>query len=106
MVAGPWTSLGPREAHRGPGGPRHAHLKGFDLHADVWVPANNRARLEQLCRYMLRPPLAEDRLRLLADGRVRLELKRIWRDGTMHVRFKPIECLEKLAALTEGPSIH
>jgi hypothetical protein len=37
---------------------------------------NDRARLEQLCRYVLRPPLAEDRLRRLADGRVRLGLKR------------------------------
>jgi hypothetical protein len=39
-------------------GPRRAHLEGFDLHADVWVPANSRARLEQLGRYVLRPPLS------------------------------------------------
>jgi len=37
--------------------PRHAHPEGFDLHANVWVGANNRARLEQVCRYVLRPPL-------------------------------------------------
>src|SRR2546425_2990356 len=30
--------------------PRHAHLAGFDLHANVAVPATDRARLEQLCR--------------------------------------------------------
>ncbi len=35
-------------------GPRHAHLAGFDLHANVAVPARDRARLEQLCRYLLR----------------------------------------------------
>jgi hypothetical protein len=35
--------------------PRHAHLAGFDLHANVAVPATDRARLEQLCRYLLRP---------------------------------------------------
>jgi hypothetical protein len=62
-------------------GPRHAHLDGFDLHANVWVRPNDRARLEQLCRYVLRPPLAENRLRRLADGRVRLELKHPWSDG-------------------------
>src|SRR5213078_4574946 len=38
-------------------GPRQAQLDGFDLHANVWVPPNNRARLEQLCRYLIRPPL-------------------------------------------------
>lgn len=37
-------------------GPRQAHLDGFDLHANVWVPPNDRARLERLCRYLLRPP--------------------------------------------------
>jgi hypothetical protein len=35
--------------------PRHAHLAGFDLHANVAVPAADRTRLEQLCRYLLRP---------------------------------------------------
>jgi hypothetical protein len=47
---------------------RHAHLAGFDLHANVAVPAADRARLEQLCRYLLRPAVAQDRLRLLADA--------------------------------------
>jgi hypothetical protein len=61
--------------------------------------------LEQLCRYLLRPPLAEDRLRRLADGRVRLELKRPWSDGTTHLFFEPVEFLEKLAALTPRPEI-
>src|SRR5215471_2920697 len=31
-------------------GPRQAHLEGFDLHANVWVGANDRAGLERLCR--------------------------------------------------------
>ncbi len=97
---------GPRQVGRGTGGPRHAHLEGFDLHADVWVPANNRARLEQWCRSVLRPPLAEDRLRRLADGRVRVALKRAWRDGTTPLLFEPVEFLEKLAALTPRPEIN
>ena len=57
-------------------------------------------------RYLLRPPLADDRLRLLADGRVRLQLKRAWRDGTTHLLFEPVEFLEKLAALTPRPAIN
>ena len=80
-------------------GPRHAHLDGFDLHANVWVPATNRARLEELCRYLLRPPVAQDRLRLTGDGRIRLRLKTPWADGTRHLLFEPLEFLEKLAAL-------
>jgi hypothetical protein len=87
-------------------GPRHAHLEGFDLHANVWVGPSDRARLEQLCRYVLRPPLAEDRIRRLTDGRVRLALKRPWRDGTTHLLFEPLEFLEKLAALTPRPEIN
>src|SRR5207247_5227355 len=56
-------------------GPRQAHLDGFDLYANVWVPPNDRIRLEHLCRYLLRPPLAQDRLRLRADRRVTITLK-------------------------------
>jgi len=97
---------GVRHSRGGARGPRHAHLEGFDLHANVWVGPNDRARLEQLCRYVLRPPLAENRLRHLADGRVRLELKHPWRDGTTHLLFEPVEFLEKLAALTPRPEIN
>jgi hypothetical protein len=51
------------------GGPRHAHVEGFDLHANVTVRAGERARLENLCRYVLRPPVAQDALELTADGK-------------------------------------
>jgi hypothetical protein len=81
-------------------------MEGFDLHANVWVGARDRARLEQLCRYLLRPPLADGRLRLLGDGRVRVQLKRAWSDGTTHLFFEPVEFLEKLAALTPRPAIN
>ena len=83
--------------------PRHAHLAGFDLHANVAVPATGRARLEQLCRYLLRPAVAQDRLRLLDDGRIALTLKTAWADGTRQLVFEPLELLEKLAALTPRP---
>jgi hypothetical protein len=84
-------------------GPRQAHLDGFDLHANVWVPANDRAGLERLARYVLRPPFAQERLRLRGDGRVALELKRAWHDGTREVVFEPLEFLERLAAMTPRP---
>ncbi len=69
-------------------GPRQAHLDGFDLHANVRVPPNDRAQLEHLCRYVLRPPLVQDRVELRADGRLVVKLKAAWRDGTRHLVFE------------------
>jgi hypothetical protein len=86
--------------------PRHAHIAGFDLHANVAVPAADRARLEQLCRYLLRPPVAQERLRRTGDDRILLTLKTPWADGTCHLLFSPMELLEKLAALTPRPRIN
>jgi hypothetical protein len=59
-------------------GPAARHLDGFDLHANVWVPPNNRVRLEQLCRYLLRPPLVQDRVAVGPEGRVVVRLKAAW----------------------------
>ena len=44
----------------------------------MWVSGNDRAGVERLCRYILRPPFAQERLRLRSDGRVALELKQAW----------------------------
>ena len=44
--------------------------------------ARNRKGLEQLCRYIARPPLAKERVEALPGGRVRIALKRAWSDGT------------------------
>jgi hypothetical protein len=85
---------------------RQAHLDGFDLHANVAVAANNRDGLEQLARYVLPPPIAQERLSRTADGRVLLTLKTEWSDGTTHLVFDPIELLERLAALTPRPRIN
>jgi hypothetical protein len=47
-------------------------------------------------------PLAPNRIRLRADGRILVELKPLWRDGTSHLLFEPIEFMEKLAAGSYG----
>ena len=94
---GPWvTSKGPCQAH----------LEGFDLHANLAVEADDRKGLERLCRYVLRLPVAQDRLELTGDGRVLVLLKGEWSDGTTHLLFEPVELLEKLAALTPRPRIN
>jgi ribosomal protein S27E len=70
------------------------------------VAANNRDGLEQLARYVLRLPIAQERLTRTADGRVLPALKAEWSDGTTHLWFEPIELLERLAALTPRPRIN
>jgi hypothetical protein len=84
-------------------GPRHAQREGFDLHANTAVRAGDRRRLEHLCRYILRPPVAQEALELTPDGRVLLRLRRPWRDGTRALRVEPGELREKLAALVPRP---
>jgi hypothetical protein len=79
---------------------------GFSLHAGVVVPPNDRTRLEHLCRYVARPPVATQRLSRLADGRLLYRLKRRWRDGTTHMIFEPAELLEKLVSLVPPPRSH
>ena len=87
-------------------GPCHARHNGFDLHAGLCVPTNQRDRLERIARYALRPPVSQERLRWTDDGQVRLELRRSWSDGTTHLLFDPVELLERLAALTPRPRIN
>jgi hypothetical protein len=82
-----------------------ARCDGFDLHAGVTVAGEDRDRLEQLC-YLLRPPIAQERLALRPDGTVLVTLKTPWRDGTTHLRFEPMTLLERLAALTPRPRIN
>jgi hypothetical protein len=67
--------------------PRHSHHEGFDLHAGLPLPAHDRDGLEQLLRYAARPAIASKRLQLQPDGRVRIELKRRYYDGTTHLLF-------------------
>jgi hypothetical protein len=62
--------------------------------------------LEHLCRYVLRPPVAQGALELTPDGTVLLRLRRPWRDGTRAIRFEPSELLEKLAAMVPKPRIN
>ncbi len=84
----------------------HARHGSFDLHAGRTVRADDRAGLERLCHYLLRPPLAQERIELLADGRVGLRLARPWADGTRALVFTGVEFLEKLAVLIPKPRVN
>ncbi len=114
----PWRRLGDRvdaiaygEEEDGvePGAgipPRCVRQGGMSLHEDVAVPARDRQRLERLCRYVARPPLALERLEELRDGRLAYRLKKPWRDGTTHVVMERTELLERLAPLVPPPRAH
>jgi hypothetical protein len=86
--------------------PRCVREGGMSLHADVAVPANDRNRLERLCRYVARPPIALDRLEAMPDGRLAYRLKTRWRDGTTHVLMERHELLERLAPIIPPPRAH
>ena len=49
-----------------------ARAGGFSLHAGLDIEPHQRAKLERLCRYVSRPPMAEERLALSSSGQVRL----------------------------------
>lgn len=74
------------------------------LHAAVRVPQGRPDRLEHLIRYVARPPIANDRLAILPDGRIAYTFKKRWRDGSAAVVFDPLTFLERLAALVPRPA--
>jgi hypothetical protein len=76
------------------------------VHAARAIAARDRQRLEQLCRYLSRPPIAQDRLELCADGRVRYTMKKPWRDGTLSLLFEPEDLVARLCAMVPPPRWH
>jgi len=97
------------------------------------LEAHPRVVIGQLCLYITRPALANERVKTNAAGQVVLELKTPWRDATTHLvlrrdtnspvdclcqpkgpssararpaRLSPLEFMERLAALVPRPSLH
>ena len=87
-------------------GNRCAYKDGFSLHANVCIPARDREGLEHLCRYIARPPIANERLSLNHEGNILYKLKRPWNDGSTHVKFTPEEMIGRLISLVPPPRIH
>ena len=80
-----------------------ARRQGFSLHAGTAVHRNDRIGLERLCRYGLRPALAQGRLSRATDGTVRYEMKRRFADGRHVLLFHPQQFLLRLCALVPPP---
>jgi hypothetical protein len=79
---------------------------GFNLHAGPRIEANDRKRLERLCRYVGRPALSEARLEQARDGRIIFHLKRSWSDGTRALILTPLQLTERLALMVPPPRAH
>jgi hypothetical protein len=79
-----------------------AEHEGWNLHAGVHIPAGDDLGRERLLRYGARPPLALDRLRRLADGRIAYRVKYA-RTRSKHRVMTPLEMLARLAALIPPP---
>jgi ribosomal protein S27E len=83
-----------------------ARTGGFSLHAGIDIAPHQRAKLERLCRYVSRPPVATERMALSSSGHVRYALKTPYRDGTTHLAIEPLDFMARLAALVPPPRMH
>jgi len=81
-------------------------VSGFSLHAGVSARAQERQKIERLCRYISRPAVSEKRLSLTPNGNIRYQLKTPYRDGTSHVIFEPLDFIARLAALVPRPRVN
>ncbi len=66
-----------------------ATLGGLSLHAATTASAHDAAAKEALCKYILRPPISQERVQLASDDLVRLILKRPFSDGTYAIDLRP-----------------
>jgi hypothetical protein len=80
-------------------------LDGFSLHAGVRIHENDRAGLEQLCRYAVRPPFALHRLSQGPDGHLLYKMKRA-RSGALFLLLAPDQLLARIATLVPPPRTH
>lgn len=83
-----------------------AAIMGFDVHAKVAIDGRDRKRVERICRYLGRPPIATDRLQWLEDGRLRYTMKKAWNDGTHALVFEPLDLIARLCAMIPPPRFH
>src|SRR5690349_16123493 len=92
-----------RLVHDTPPLPALAEAGGVNIHAQTVIDGRDRNRLERLCRYIARPPLAQERLERHHDGRLRLGFKAPWKDGTHAVVLDPLDLIGRLCALVPPP---
>ncbi len=83
-----------------------ASLDGFTLHAATRAGGFDDTGREALLRYVLRPPIAQERVEPQKGGLVRIALKRAYADGTVAVDMDPLSLLCRLATAVPPPRYH
>ena len=79
-------------------------VDGFNVYAGDAIDGRDRKRVERMCRYLARPPIATERLTETGAGyELRYELKKAWRDGTRFVRLDPYELIARICAMVPPP---
>lgn len=66
---------------------------GFSLRAGPAARADERQKLERLCRHIGRPAVSERRRSLTPNGNISHHVKTPYRDGTTHVIFEPLDLM-------------
>jgi len=80
--------------------------EGYSLHAATSAGAQNKRGREALLRYILRPPVAQERIVQGPDGLVRIALKKAFSDGTVAIDLDPLSLLLRLCAAVPAPRFH
>jgi hypothetical protein len=106
MQSARWLQLAWRDSSSGPTGLRDGLPTLPTPRASHSPVANDKKGRETLCKYILRPPLANDRLHILPNQHVRLEFKRPWPDDTSSIDLEPLALIARLAALVPPPRRH
>ncbi|OGQ81307.1 MAG: hypothetical protein A2289_08775, partial [Deltaproteobacteria bacterium RIFOXYA12_FULL_58_15] len=79
---------------------------GYNLHAGYRVSGKDRKGRERILRYLLRPPIATERLSRSPDGRVIYRLRKPWANGTRSFAFDPLDFVAKLLPLVPPPRVN
>lgn len=79
---------------------------GFTLHAATRVGAMDERGREALLKYILRPPIAQERITQGPEGLVRIALKKSFSDGTYAIDLDPLSLLTRLCASVPPPRFH
>ncbi|HMJ79667.1 MAG TPA: transposase, partial [Candidatus Dormibacteraeota bacterium] len=83
-----------------------ANVDGYSLQAARHLHQNDRKGLEFLVRYVLRPPLALERMTELPSGNILITFKRPLPSGSAAMELTPMALLRRLAALVPTPGSH
>jgi len=78
----------------------------FTLHARTRAGAMDEKGREALLRYILRPPIAQERVTEGPEGLVRITLKKPFSDGTVAIDLDPLSLLTRLCASVPPPKVH